>query len=242
MPGLRTTPDESGLKPPSGGAVHSPGIYARAGSSGSPLKLLGSMPALRGSTAALHGTASALRESTAALHGRDPALHAPAAGLHGTASALGSTAAVLPHSTPALHDTAAALPAPPLSCPNCARNPLFESFQGRISAAAFPKTLPRRESAPFGLLNAGYPWIQETLPCLEEDFTDWARKRSKYRRNETIACAAGANGSDRDAEQKCRSFPAPFQSSGSDLPSPSFGKACAPGFPSGGGGRDVPGP
>jgi hypothetical protein len=30
MPGLRTTPDESGLKPPSGGAVHSPGIYARA--------------------------------------------------------------------------------------------------------------------------------------------------------------------------------------------------------------------
>jgi RNA polymerase sigma-70 factor (ECF subfamily) len=30
MPGLGTTPDESGLKPPSGGAVHSPGIYARA--------------------------------------------------------------------------------------------------------------------------------------------------------------------------------------------------------------------
>src|SRR5258707_879259 len=30
MPGLATTPDESGLKPPSGGAVHSPGIYARA--------------------------------------------------------------------------------------------------------------------------------------------------------------------------------------------------------------------
>src|SRR6185295_12891898 len=30
MPGLGTTPDESGLKSPSGGAVHSPGIYARA--------------------------------------------------------------------------------------------------------------------------------------------------------------------------------------------------------------------
>src|SRR3954470_12164589 len=30
MPGLRTTPDESGFKSPSGGAVHSPGIYARA--------------------------------------------------------------------------------------------------------------------------------------------------------------------------------------------------------------------
>src|SRR4029079_3204175 len=34
MPGLRTTPDESGLKPPSGGAVHSPGIHARAGEGG----------------------------------------------------------------------------------------------------------------------------------------------------------------------------------------------------------------
>src|SRR5260370_648339 len=30
MPGLGTTPDESGFKSPSGGAVHSPGIYARA--------------------------------------------------------------------------------------------------------------------------------------------------------------------------------------------------------------------
>src|SRR3954467_13275360 len=30
MPGLVTTPDESGFKSPSGGAVHSPGIYARA--------------------------------------------------------------------------------------------------------------------------------------------------------------------------------------------------------------------
>src|SRR4051812_23071611 len=30
MPGLGTAPDESGLKSPSGGAVHSPGIYARA--------------------------------------------------------------------------------------------------------------------------------------------------------------------------------------------------------------------
>src|SRR4051812_4753818 len=30
MPGLGTTPDESGLKSPSGGAVHSPGIHARA--------------------------------------------------------------------------------------------------------------------------------------------------------------------------------------------------------------------
>ncbi len=30
MPGLVTTPDESGLKSPSGGAVSSPGIYARA--------------------------------------------------------------------------------------------------------------------------------------------------------------------------------------------------------------------
>src|SRR3954465_8588948 len=34
MPGLRTTLDESSLKPPSGGAVHSPGIYARAGMDG----------------------------------------------------------------------------------------------------------------------------------------------------------------------------------------------------------------
>src|SRR5947209_15662682 len=31
MPGLRTAPDESGLKPPSGGAVPSPAIHRRAG-------------------------------------------------------------------------------------------------------------------------------------------------------------------------------------------------------------------
>src|SRR3954451_16178653 len=31
MPGLRTAPDESGFKPPSGGAVPSPAIHRRAG-------------------------------------------------------------------------------------------------------------------------------------------------------------------------------------------------------------------
>jgi flagellar biosynthesis/type III secretory pathway protein FliH len=31
MPGLRTAPDKSGFKSPSGGAVHSPAIYRRAG-------------------------------------------------------------------------------------------------------------------------------------------------------------------------------------------------------------------